>query len=149
MVALPFCHITLNVEISDSYKKFADCETLGDHIRRRRIMLGLWQKEVAKMFGVDNKTVINWEKNVTSPTAQSYPAIMEFLGYCPIQYHQSLGDRIRLHRIHLGYSQEQFSNILGIDECTLCSWECGVTSPLRHKRSKAIITQIITPKGKI
>ena len=143
MVALPFCHISLKVERSDGYKKFADCKTLGDHIRRRRCMLGLWQKELAQMFGVCTWTVLNWEKNVSSPVVRAYPAIMKFLGYCPIQNPQTLGDRIRLHRVHLGYSQSKFSKILGVDECTLSSWECGVKSPFRHARSRAIIRKIL------
>ncbi|MFK5925465.1 MAG: helix-turn-helix transcriptional regulator [Desulfuromusa sp.] len=35
--------------------------TLGDHLRQRRIELGLYQKDVAAKLGVTTSTVWNWE----------------------------------------------------------------------------------------
>ena len=35
--------------------------TLGDHLRRRRIELGLYQKDVAAMLDVTASTIWNWE----------------------------------------------------------------------------------------
>ena len=35
--------------------------TLGDHLRRRRIELGLFQKDVATKLGVTASTIWNWE----------------------------------------------------------------------------------------
>lgn len=101
------------------------------------------------MFGVSARTVFNWEKNTNAPIARAYPTIMEFLGYCPIQSPQTLGGRIRLHRVHLGYRQLEFSEILGVDECTLSSWECGVKSPIRQAKSRTIISKIFTPESTI
>jgi DNA-binding transcriptional regulator YiaG len=45
-------------------------ETVGDHIRRRRILLKLLQKQVGQQLGVDKSTVHNWETNVHSAGRQ-------------------------------------------------------------------------------
>ncbi len=55
---------------------------LGDHIRKRRLDLGLLQIEVAKMIGVTESTVWNWEHG-TEPELIHIPAVIAFLGYVP------------------------------------------------------------------
>ena len=99
------------------------------------------------MFGVSARAVFNWEKNTSTPIVLAYPAIMEFLGYCPVQYPRLLGDRIRLHRIHQGYNMFEFANILGIDECTLRSWEHSLKAPARQAKSRAVISKIFMSEG--
>ena len=37
---------------------------------------------------------------------------MEFLGYCPYQQARSLGDRLRLHRMHRGLAFEVLAEML-------------------------------------
>jgi DNA-binding XRE family transcriptional regulator len=41
--------------------------TLGDHLRKRRLDVGLFQKDVAVAIGVDTMTICNWEKGRTEP----------------------------------------------------------------------------------
>jgi DNA-binding XRE family transcriptional regulator len=48
-------------------------KTLGDHLRKRRLELGLLQREVAERLGVDETTVYNWERNRTNPSRQLVP----------------------------------------------------------------------------
>jgi DNA-binding XRE family transcriptional regulator len=91
------------------------------------------------------ESVCNWEQNHTQPHVKVYPAIMDFLGYCPVQYPQSLGYRIRLYRTHQGYTILEFANILGVDECTLSSWERSIKSPIREARSREVIRRLFTP----
>jgi len=40
----------------------ANLTSIGEHIRKKRIDLGLMQKEVAKIIGVTESTIWNWEK---------------------------------------------------------------------------------------
>lgn len=42
-------------------------DTLGDKIKEARITKGLKQSELAKMIGIKNTTISNWEKNVSKP----------------------------------------------------------------------------------
>ena len=99
------------------------------------------------MFGVSARTVFNWEKNASTPVVRAYPAIMKFLGYCPVQYPQLLGDRIRLHRTYQGYNISEFTNILGVDESTLRSWERSLEAPVRQAKSRAVISKIFMPES--
>lgn len=42
--------------------------------------LGLFQKRVADLLGVDQWTLLNWGKDRRWPTARSQPGLWEFLG---------------------------------------------------------------------
>ena len=44
-----------------------DPHSIGDHIRRRRLGLKQFQKDVAEQIGVDTTTVFNWEANTSQP----------------------------------------------------------------------------------
>jgi DNA-binding XRE family transcriptional regulator len=59
-------------------------ETLGEHVRKRRLKLRLTQKQAAERLGVNLWTVLNWEKDHTEPPIESMPAIIRFLGYSPL-----------------------------------------------------------------
>ena len=66
-----------------------ELRTLGDHIRKKRLDLGLLQKEVARLLGVDTDSVTNWEKNRYVPRRHLIPRIVEFLGYVPLSRHRA------------------------------------------------------------
>ncbi|OGQ13087.1 MAG: hypothetical protein A2026_07180 [Deltaproteobacteria bacterium RBG_19FT_COMBO_46_12] len=59
-------------------------ETIGDHIRKRRMDLKLTQKEVAEKLGVDKTAIQFWENNRVKPSLGNIPKIIEFLGYDPL-----------------------------------------------------------------
>jgi DNA-binding XRE family transcriptional regulator len=63
--------------------KEADFEpqTLGEHVRKRRLELGPTQKHAAERLGVSPWTVLNWEKDHAEAPIESIPAIIRFLGY--------------------------------------------------------------------
>jgi len=56
---------------------------MGDHIRKRRLDLGLFQKDVAKSIGADICSLYNWERGRAEPKARFLPGIIAFLGYDP------------------------------------------------------------------
>jgi DNA-binding XRE family transcriptional regulator len=57
--------------------------TYGDHVRARRLELGLYRREAADLLGVDETTVYNWESNRNAPSPEVVPRIEQFLGYRP------------------------------------------------------------------
>jgi len=57
--------------------------TYGDHIRAKRLDLGLLQMHVAEEIGVDECSIYNWESNRVAPSLRLIPRIIEFLGYVP------------------------------------------------------------------
>ena len=80
---MPFCHAHLKGPrpLSRSYPQVI--ATIGDHLRKRRLDLGLLQREVAEQLGVDKSTVTNWELNRTTPTLRFSPRIIGLLGFDP------------------------------------------------------------------
>ena len=40
-----------------------ELNTIGDHLRRRRLVLKLLQRQVADQIGVDKASIYNWEGN--------------------------------------------------------------------------------------
>lgn len=102
-----------------------ELNTLGDHIRTKRLDLDLEQKEVALLFKINHETIKNWENNNTKPGIKYYPAIMNFLGYCPYVRPETWGEELKLHRIHQGLSHRRLSKIIDVDPCTIGYWEKG------------------------
>ena len=52
--------------------------SIGEKIRKARFYHGLTKKELAAIFQVNEKTIWNWENNITSPTL-STEALNKFL----------------------------------------------------------------------
>ena len=97
--------------------------TIGDHLRKRRLDLKLYQKEVARLFGVDTNSITNREKNRTSPRLYLMPKVFEFLGYSPFESNAlSLGDQIKAYRIQEGLSLMRMAKILGVDPDIVARW---------------------------
>ena len=56
---MPFVRVRLKSLIRKPYD--FEPQSLGEHIRRRRLMLSLTQEETAEGLGVNTWTVLNWE----------------------------------------------------------------------------------------
>lgn len=103
--------------------------SLGDHIRKKRLDLDLMQKDIAKILKVEKETVWNWENNRGEPEIKYYPAIMDFLGYCPYVKPQTWGEKLKLFRTHSGLTFKQLAKNIGVDPCSLQRWEKGKIKP--------------------
>ena len=99
---------------------------MGDHIRRRRLMLSLTQEETAERLGVNAWTVLNWETGQSKPEIRFIPALVSFLGYDPEPVETgTLAGRLVAKRRELGWSQRAAARSLGIDPGTWAGWELG------------------------
>lgn len=75
-------NIKIPIKIQAHKEIIKEPVTLGDLLRRRRLDLGLYQKEVAIQIGVTPSTIWNWEHGWT--IGKRYiPRIVTFLGYRP------------------------------------------------------------------
>jgi DNA-binding transcriptional regulator YiaG len=54
-------------------------KTGGERIKKKRMDMGLFQKDVAKLIGVSTDTVTNWEKGRTKPTKDNMLKIQHLL----------------------------------------------------------------------
>lgn len=117
--------------------------TIGDHLRKRRLDLGLLQREAAERIGTDHCSVTNWELNRTNPALRFLPGIVRFLGYVPWAVNGSIGDRLLAYRRERAIPQDIMARRLGVDPGTLGRWERGLRIPtgsLAH-RVKAVLQE--------
>jgi transcriptional regulator with XRE-family HTH domain len=115
--------------------------SLGDHLRARRIDLGLFQSQVAAQIGVHELTICNWEGNESQPAIRWIPAIIKFLGYDPANSPSSFPERLIAARKVRGLTQRELAAELGLNPSTIRGWECGAHEPSR-KMMKLIDSQL-------
>ena len=98
---------------------------------RRRKILGLWQRDVAKLLGVDTFTILNWEKGKTTPKIRHLPRIIAFLDYDPYPpaAPRTFGDEVFTARRKLGVSRKRLARQIGVDDSTIRRWEEGKSIP--------------------
>jgi transcriptional regulator with XRE-family HTH domain len=130
---LPCCRWTLKAKrpLHSAYPK--EINTLGDHIRKRRLDMGLRQRDVARQIGVNKDTIYNWEMNRTEPEVRLIPGIIKFLGYAPYDPGWTFAQRLKAIRLTLGLSQEQLAKRAGLDESTVLKWEREEHRPSKKK----------------
>jgi DNA-binding transcriptional regulator YiaG len=60
-------------------------KTLGEHLRKKRIDMGLSMTKLAQLLGVGvtDSAIEKWEKNQNRPTEQYRSRIVEFFGFDP------------------------------------------------------------------
>ena len=128
-----------------SYTKIENPQTIGEHIRKRRQELRLFQSDVAKILDVSEDTITYLENVRSKPQVSHYQNIIKFLCYNPFVIEtDTLGERIKMYRLEKGISQKKLAKMVGVDESTILSWEVGKHFPLPQKLKllKRIITQI-------
>ena len=115
-------------------------DTIGDHLLRRRLDSGLFQKDVAAQIRVTSFTIRNWERNKAEAEVRHLPAIIRFLGYIPFNVGDSFGEMMRTYRYVRGLSMEKLAIELGIDPGTISRIESGIppTPSVRRRLEKHI-----------
>ena len=117
-----------------------ELRTPGDHLRRRRLDLGLLQRDVAEELGVNETSIHNWENNRSSPALRLLPRTLAFLGYDPYdEPSEMLGEHIMAFRRALGLTQKELAHHLGIDPSTLGRWERGNGRLSRRCRERLLV----------
>ena len=90
---MPFCNLKLRgsrpPELPRGYPR--EVRTLGNHIRKERLDLGLCQRTLAETLGVREETLSAWERGQARPRPRHYGAIVRFLGHDP----EPMGDLSR------------------------------------------------------
>ncbi len=135
MAFLPFVRICLTGRIPKPYPE--NPATLGEHLKKRRHELGLFQKGVAKLLEVNQWTLIGWETGrQVRVFARHEAAIIRFLGYNPFPPPRTLGEAIKRKRRELGLTARQLAAQLGWDEGAVRRYEKGVWVPQGERRRR-------------
>jgi transcriptional regulator with XRE-family HTH domain len=88
---LPFCYVTLRGHKPPPSGYPRSLETIGDHIRKRRLDLKLTQKALAERLDVNKDTIRFWENSQAKPSLAKILKIIEFLGYDPFEKSAGFG----------------------------------------------------------
>jgi site-specific DNA recombinase len=104
-------------------------KTLGQHLKKRRLELGLRQRDVQERFKLDHETLATWEKDRCQPSMRHWPGIINFLGFDPTPEPKTVGEHLRAYRRRHGISRKALAAELEVDEATLWRWEEGRRMP--------------------
>jgi transcriptional regulator with XRE-family HTH domain len=123
-------------------------QNLGEHIRKRRLELGLTQVKTAKTLEVAAQTLLHWEKGQTEPPIEAVSAILRFLGYDPFPEPRSLPERLLAKRRVMGWSIKEAARQLGVDEGTWRDWERGET--ILYRKHRVLVARLVgLPIGEV
>jgi DNA-binding transcriptional regulator YiaG len=126
----------------------ADPKTIGEHIRKRRMDVGLYQTDVARLLKVTEDCVCYWENGRSHPHLKYYPAIIAFLGYYPFDHEtETFGGKIRRYKYEHGLNNKRVAKLLGADEGTVANWERNKRVPAK-KRMKYVLSVITNTSQK-
>ncbi|QEM66770.1 helix-turn-helix domain-containing protein [Geobacter sp. FeAm09] len=109
--------------------------TIGDHIRKKRMDLGLLQREVAATIGVSENTIWNWEHGI-EPEQQYSPKIINFLGYIPFECPGDIMGRLAWYKRVNGLSLPELGRRMNQHPDQLRDWLGGGRRPLRKNIEK-------------
>ncbi len=120
---MPFCHLALTGPKPPPPGYPGAPKTIGDHLRKRRLDLGLTQGEVAELMGVHPSTIGVWERSQRRAPFRYGARITRFLGYAPLPPGRALAGRLRFYRWAYGLTQDQLGEALGVKRGTIGRWE--------------------------
>lgn len=145
---LPFCYFTLKA--SRTALRFRNLvhkgfilkpETLGQHLRSRRLVLNLTQAQTAKRLNTLREHYERWERDEVAPTASFWPRLIGFLGMYPGNV-QTPADWVLKARRLLGLSQFAFGRKIRVIAEKVREWEHGASEPPPHLLAK--VQQLVT-----
>ena len=111
---------------------------VGDHLLRRRLDLGLRQKQAAKNLGTDAWSLRTWETSRHEIHIRFYPAIIAFLGYNPLPKATTRGEAIRRERVSRGWSRRHLEQVARVDEGTIKRIEADMPRMTRRATTSAL-----------
>jgi DNA-binding transcriptional regulator YiaG len=114
-------------------------KTIGEHLKKKRMDLGLYQAEAARLLDVSEDCLCYWENERNKPRLYQYPAIIAFLGYYPFDHEiATFGGKIRRYKYEHGLSNEKLATLLEVDEGTVANWERNKRLPLARSLNKVL-----------
>ena len=135
-------------------------QTIGGHLRKRRLQLKILQSDAAHRLGVSTVSMSKWERDKIYPSWPHQPRIVEYLGNDPFTdpalgrpkgnetkavaflsqtAPDSIASSLRKHRLALRKNQKEFAKELRVEARTLRDWEAGRHRPC-HRLRELLLT---------
>ena len=124
--------------------------TIGGHLRRRRLELGIHQSEAARRLKVSLVTLSKWERDKIYPAWAHQPTIAAYLGFNPFtnpalgspksnksrdvailspNASLNIGQRIIKRALELRKNLQEIAKDLGVSPKTIWNWEANRRKP--------------------
>lgn len=113
--------------------------SLGQQIKRQRLVQGLRQEQLAARLGVDGWTLREWEHDRNAPAIRFLPAVIDFLGHDPFPPPTTLSEELYAGRRRLGLTRRQMARKLGIKPDRLAGWEAGLFRPTQKQLARVAV----------
>ena len=126
-------HIPLEKQLLPGYPEFPI--TVGEHIRKKRMDLGLLQREVAEIIGVTESSVWNWEHGV-EPEQHYNPNIIKFLGYIPFDCPDDTVGRLAWYKRTNGLTLNELGQQMQRHPDQLQEWLSGTRCPFKKSQER-------------
>src|ERR1035438_1490069 len=148
---LPFCDRRVTVARKDiapvwtrSFPIDKEPTTLGQHLKKKRFLAGVRQREAAVKLGVSTLTSSLWECDRIYPSCAFQTRLIAYLGYDPFtdptlgspkgnepscvaffstDAPLTMGQKIKQNRLKLRKTRKQLALELGVSQETLWGWE--------------------------
>ena len=115
-------------------------QTIGEHMKKRRLDLGLKQTEVAAQLGMHFASLQLWERGIGDPGVKSLPGIIRFLGHVPFACDPTHGGQISFLRRCCGMTQDELGTLIPCNPETIGRWESNLrASSRKHGLAKSIL----------
>lgn len=98
--------------------------TLGQHLRNKRLKLGLKQEEVAARLNTIREVYERWERDERDPVISEWPTLLKFLGYYPFEG-DTAADLVLRARRSQGMDQKAMAALIGTFHQRFRRWEHG------------------------
>ena len=167
---MPFCERVVSVPRKDiapvwtrSFPISKEPTTLGEHLKKKRLGVGIRQSEAALRLGVSNRTLSLWETDRVYPAWAFQPRLIAYLGYDPFNNPTlgspkgnetsciaflsqsgplSLGHQIIKRRMEMRKNRKQCAQEMGISVKTLQAWETN-----RYQPSSTLLKRLVKCLG--
>lgn len=103
-------------------------KTLGEHLRNRRLALGIRQEDVAVRLSTMREVYDRWERDEREPVVSEWPGILLFLGYYPFPELTPAQLVLKARRCQ-GMDQKRLAGVVGVIHQRLRRWEHGSEVP--------------------
>jgi DNA-binding transcriptional regulator YiaG len=140
---LPFYNFSIEFSKPKPFNYPTKLNTIGDHMRARRLDLKLEQKDIAHIFSVSLDTITNWELNHHALGIWLGNDIIAFLGYDPRPKPQSLPEQLLAFRWREGLKSKDAACRADVDPTTWAKWERGDKVPNKKNINKLMMAGVL------